>query len=311
MTLRLHVSQIDEQISHEVFERNILNSRKIIMGDFESALEDMIYQLEQPPIVGGRFLPAADMTKRISRALRQGLAGLPPNGFDFCTWLWDVAPLHFVQIPQANEIGTSFGFQYGVLHLRRIAVMTANVFVEEQPQKVSVLVPLIDSSVGWVDARDLIAYGLLEYYVQHFEEEYPNLLTFATGKKALRRLIPLGVCAQAVVLDPSQSVVALQIASHAFEAIADTNVSAGISYLLRVIAMYGDHTSLAAFIVSQREQSHPRIQRVLCDCVRISRTGWDESFRATVLPILKEWSETGSSQNKDCLEKTLTRFQQA
>ena len=85
MTDRFSVAQIEEAVASEVFERNVLISQRIVAGDFESALEDLIRQFEDPPRNGDRQLPPPDLVKRIARALRSGFAGLPPNGFDFCT----------------------------------------------------------------------------------------------------------------------------------------------------------------------------------------------------------------------------------
>ncbi|MDT8325637.1 MAG: hypothetical protein RRA94_16095, partial [Bacteroidota bacterium] len=106
-----HTPQPDEQTARGIFDRNIANSMAVNGGAFEEVLADVVTQLEQPPRIGDRYLTAWDMARRIAESMSAGFAGLPPNGFDFACWLWETAPLHVVQIPHANTIGTSHGYR--------------------------------------------------------------------------------------------------------------------------------------------------------------------------------------------------------
>ncbi|MBL0174328.1 MAG: hypothetical protein IPP94_03515 [Ignavibacteria bacterium] len=292
MTDRLTIAHIDERVAAAVFERNIRNSQHVVSGDFESALEDIIVQLEQPPVANGKDVQVADLTKRIARALRSGFAGLPPNGFEFCAWLWDVAPLHMVQIPHANEFGAARGFQFGVIHLRKIAAMVLDLYIDQQPQKLRSLVPMLDSSVDWVDARNLIQYTFLDYTCAHFEQEYAALLADAHEKKVWRKLFPLGAAARIVTLDASFTAMALALLPPTFEAAGDANVYAGITFALRAAAMYGDQHAFGVFLGSQRDQTHPEIRRVFGETIRRPRIRWSFAFSEIARPVLDSWLAT-------------------
>lgn len=286
---QLPAAPLDDAVATAFFERNIRNSRDVIAGEFENVLADIIEQLSTPIATAGGIVPASEVSRRIAHGLREGFAGLPPNGFDFCTWLWSVAALHDVQIPQANEIGASHGFRYGVVHLRKIAVMVAEVYVDAQPQKIESMLPLIDASTGWVDARNLIIFGLLGYYTRHFEQEYAALLELTRETRRWRRLVPLAVGARMIVVDASWTSMALALLASSFHAVDDENVRRAIAFELRAASMYGDHAALAAFITAQADTASPVVRSMLCDVVRLAKYDWSHTFADRVRPVLTAW----------------------
>jgi hypothetical protein len=302
------VAQIEDAVASAVFERNVLLSQRIVAGDFESALEDLIRQFEDPPRSGDRQLPLSDRVKRIARALRSGFAGLPPNGFDFCTWLWDVAPLHEVRTPHVHEYGAAHGFQSGVIHLRKLAAMVLDLYTGKQPQLLDGLVPMLDSSVDWVDARNLILYGFLDRYTSRFEEEYAQLLAIAHEKKAWRKVLPLTVAARIIALDASCTSMALMLLPPAFEAAGDANVASALAHALRSAAMYGDHAALGAFLASQHEVTHPVIRALFCDMIRRQRAPFRFAFTDIAKMVLDEWIQSSPNEIRPALDAARTRL---
>ncbi len=305
---RFTVADIDEEIARRVFARNIANSQRVITGDFETPLADLIEQFEQPPLADSRMIPLADLSKRIARALRQGFAGLPPNGFEFCAWLWDVAPLHVVGIPQLNDMAASRAYHTGVIHLRKIAAMVLGLYVIEQPQRVPSLIPMLDSSVDWVDARNLIVFSFLDHYVHNFEEEYASLLRLAGERRLMRKLLPLGVAARAVLQDSSYTPMSLALLTPTFEAIGDSSIYSGITYALRSAALYGDHHALGLYVAAQRHQGHPAVRRVIAEAFRLPRMRW-AGLAEDVLPVLRDWMSDARVEEKGRFQSAINAME--
>ncbi len=295
---------------HEIFDRNIRNSLLVTGGEFESALADIIEQLEHPPSLDGRHLAAWEMARMIAEAMGEGFAGLPPNGFDFACWLWETAPLHVVRIPHANSIGTAHGFRYGVAHQRKIAAMIAGAYLQQQPLKASQIIELIDMSLDWVDARNLILYGLLEHYDQYFLQEYPVLEELAGSSKPWRRLIPPGIAARVIGTRHADSATAYALLSRSTMFVGDPHVYQALQYVLRIAGMYGSRVDLIDFLASLRESNEPELHKLVCDFLRNPRLQWDQESRLQIIDILDTWnSNPAGGARIPCLETTLRKLQ--
>lgn len=308
MESELEQQQIRSQLSKNIVDRNIANSQKIILGDFESALTDVISQLEEPVGPGGVGFSAAEKTRRIASALRQGFSGLPPNGFDFCTWLWDVAPLHAVQLPGANSIGTAQGFRYGVIHLRKIASIVLDLYVAEQPHQAPVVEELLDSSVGWVDARNHVGYALVGHYIERFDDLRGHLLTLAGSPYEYRALVPLGVAAQILAADRKHIDRALELIEACLPRAASPVVFDGLRYVLRIGGMYGDQLSLVAFLQKHQAGGSEEVRRLICEFLRNPRLHWREQTRAQLAHMLRDWKRN-SALDEECLDRALLRLE--
>ncbi|MCB2203720.1 hypothetical protein KQI65_03155 [bacterium] len=301
--------QPDEQTARSIFDRNITNSMAVNSGAFEEVLADIITQLESPPKIGDRYLTAWDMARRIAEAMTEGFAGLPPNGFDFACWLWEAAPLHVVEIPQANSIGISHGYRYGVIHLRKIAAMIAGHYVQQQPQKASVVIELIDMSVDWVDARNLINYAMIDYYTQHFVLEYQNLQELLDHPRVWRKLIPLGVAARIVGTQPSLTPSAFDLVAGACGYMDDERVYDAMRYVLRVGGLYGDQKSVLAFLSSLRTSTQKEVRGLVCDFIRNPKLRWDHVSREDVTSMLLSWKNgSDATLENSCIDAALQRL---
>jgi hypothetical protein len=292
------------------FDRNIRNSLLVTGGEFEAALVDIIYQLEHPPIVDGHHVAAWDMARRIAQAMGEGFAGLPPNGFDFACWLWETAPLHVVRIPQANIIGTSHGFRYGVVHLRKIAAMLTAFYVRQQPQKATQIIELIDLSLDWVDARNLVIYGLLEHYDQYFRKNLKQLEVLASSPKPWRRLISPGVAARIIGTRPSDSPAAYTLLQISCKYADDPNVYQALCYVLRIAGMYGRRKDLLDFLSTLRETTKPVLHTLVCDFLRNPRLEWDQGSRLLIISLLRSWQAGDTSGARfPCIDSTILRLE--
>jgi hypothetical protein len=296
----------------EAFDRNIRISLMVIGGEFEAALEDIIVQLESPPQQDGRTLTAWEMTQLIAEAMSEGFAGLPPNGFDFACWLWETAPIHIVSIPHANSIGTSHGYRYGVVHLRKIAAMIAGSFVAQQPQKAQSVVELIDMSVDWIDARNLINYSLVDFHETHFASERAGLEAMADSPKPWRRLIPLGVAARLLGTRSPDSPAVYGILQRSFANADDPHVYHALRYVLRIAGMYGDQHELLGFLTSMQRDGNVNVASLVCEFLRNPRLPWEGMSREEVLRVLKQWRQDESIPSASlCLDQTIARLQAA
>ncbi|MFZ1728551.1 MAG: hypothetical protein WBQ23_12125 [Bacteroidota bacterium] len=293
-----------------IVDKNIRNSLLVTGGEFEEALADIIDQLEHPPIVDGRHIAAWDMARMIAEAMGDGFAGLPPNGFDFACWLWETAPLHVVRIPNANIIGTSHGFRYGVVHLRKIAAMLAAIYVNQQPLKVAQVIELIDMSLDWVDARNLIIYALLEHYDQFFERSSTELSTLAQSAKAWRRLIPLGVAARIVGTRPQDSAAVYMLLRLSSEHADDPQVYQGLRYVLRIASMYGDQQALLEFLSSLQKAGAEKVASLVCEFIRNPRLRWEGMSKAEMIKVLQIWRENEySAVATRCIDQAIVQLQ--
>ncbi len=259
---------IPNYVMHSIFDRNIRNSLLVTGGEFETVLADIIEQLEHPPMGEDRQTTAWETARMIAEAMSAGFAGLPPNGFEFACWLWETAPLHIVSIPHANSIGTSHGFRYGVVHLRKIAAMLAGSYLRQQPQKEPQVVELIDMSLDWVDARNLINFALLEHYVRYFTQELPALRQLAATAKSWRALIPLGVAARIIGTQPAAAADAYSIVRISCVHAADPHVLQALRYLFRVAGLYGDRKMFTDFMLSLQDVDQPVINELAGDSLR-------------------------------------------
>lgn len=253
---------------HATFDRNIRNSLLVTGGEFEAALADIIDQLEDPPLAEDRQATAWETARMIAEAMAAGFAGLHPNGFDFACWLWETAPLHIVSIPHANSIGTSHGFHYGVVHLRKIGAMLAGSYVRQQPQKVSQVTELIDMSLDWVDARNLINFALLDHYARFFTQELPELRKLATSEKPWRGLIPLGVAARVIGTQPEAAADAYSILRISCTHAGDPHTVQALRYVFRVAGLYGDRQQFTDFTSSLEGVGHPPVQQLISESLR-------------------------------------------
>lgn len=296
----------------EAFDRNIRISLMVTGGEFEAALEDIILQLEAPPHHDNRALTAWEMTQLIAEAMSEGFAGLPPNGFDFACWLWETAPLHIVSIPHANSIGTSHGYRYGVVHLRKIAAMIAGSYVMQQPQKAQQVIELIDMSVDWIDARNLINYALVDFHELHFTTERVTLEALADSPKPWRRLIPLGVAARLLGTRSPDSAAVYGILQRSFAHADDPHVYHALRYVLRIVGMYGDQHELLEFLTSMHRDGKGKVASLVCEFLRNPRLPWEGMSREEVLHVLQQWRQDENSPAASlCLEQTILRLQEA
>ncbi|MBN1447011.1 MAG: hypothetical protein JXA28_03700 [Bacteroidetes bacterium] len=299
----------DKQTAREIFDRNIANSMAVTNGAFEEVLADIIEQLEHPPRVGDRYLTAWILGRRIAEALAEGFAGLPPNGFDFACWLWEAAPLHVVTIPQANAIGTSHGFRYGVIHLRKIAAMVAGTYVLQQPQKAPSVIELIDMSVDWVDARNLITYALVDHYHGHFLDAYDELVALVRSDKRWRRLVPLGVAARILGMEPALSSRAYGLVRDGCRHIGDPYVFDALRYVLRVAGMYGDQQAMLEFLGQLDASAEEGLRLLVCDFIRNPRLRWDRLPHEQFISLLTQWKREGDGNgSQQCLDEALAKL---
>jgi len=302
-------TQPDEQTTRGIFDRNVANSMAVNRGAFEEVLADMVDKLENPPRIGDRYLTAWDMARRIAEALSEGFAGLPPNGFDFACWLWESAPLHVVNIPHANTIGTSHGYRYGLIHLRKIAAMVAGGYLLQQPKKAPVIVELIDMSVDWVDARNLIMYALIDFYADHFKEEYDALCTLLDDAHPWRKLVPLGVAARIVGTDPELASHGYALVGDACKYIEDPHVFDAMRYVLRVGGMYGDQRSILEFLSTLRDSQKNEVRELVCDFIRNPKLRWEHVSREEVATMLRSWKSGGDGLLDDsCIDDAIARL---
>ncbi|GEM_PF-1312229 len=304
-----HPLSPDEKTARALFDRNIANSLAVNDGAFEEVLADIINQLERPPRIGDRYLTAWIMARRIAEAMKEGFAGLPPNGFDFACWLWEAAPLHVVTIPQANAIGTSHGYRYGVIHLRKIAAMVAGSYVQQQPLKTSSVIELIDMSVDWVDARNLISYALVDHYQQHFLDSYGELAALLDSSRRWRRLIPLGVAARILGEEPELSDIAYRLVRAGCAFLDDPHVYDALRYVLRVAGMYGDQHAMMTFLSSLNTSDADGVRDLVCDFIRNPKLRWDELPFDAFAALLHDWKRSGDgAAANSCIDRALERL---
>jgi hypothetical protein len=303
MSFYLHLAPIEQAVARVVLERNVLNSQRLIAGDFESALADIIQQLEHPPVSRGAALSPVEMTRRIGRALREGLIGLSPNGFEFGLWLWDVAPLHVVNLgtrPLSGEMHAA-----GVLQLRRIAAIVFQLYIDEQPQRLESVIPLLDSSVDWVDARQLIVYAMLDHYLTSFEISYQSLLALAREPKPWRALVPLEVGKEMLAEKPEYTAMALAFLNATQRMHDQERMRIPLRLFLRSAIRYGDGQAMARYFSSHEMACGESMMEAVSLAVPKNRAPHPACVRETLLPMLLQWKETAPPGIGEAVRKAL------
>ena len=291
-------------VLQRMLDRNIANSQKIISGAFEVVLEDLITQMEES---SSDALPLSERTHIIAGTLRDGFAGLPPNGFEFCQWLWDAAPLHAVRIPLANDIGTAQGFRYGVIHLRSIASQVLLPYAAEQPQRIESIEEMLDSSIGWVDARNHVRFALLDHFISHFAAIFNHLLDLTAAVSPFRCFIPMGVAARMLAEQQSSASGPLLLVEAMFERVGEDVIFEAMRYLLRIGGMYGDAQVLLEFLDQYRAHPNARVRALICEFIGNPRLRWARHSREEARNILIEWKRD-SAVDIECLDRVLLRL---
>lgn len=217
----------------DLLARNIANSQRVIAGEFEKALVDIIEQMEHPPTTAQGMMPIQEVVERIASSLRQGFTGLNPNGFDFCTWMWETAPLHQIDVPAASAEGSKAAF--GFCHLRTLAAMTVREYVIHQPEVCDSLIELLDASVQWEDAKTLVKLGMQEYFLANFDEEFSHLCHIASSPSPMRRLVPVLTATARMMQVPESRDAALQILSLAEDASSHPMVGPALDRLRQAL----------------------------------------------------------------------------
>lgn len=298
-----------EDALREGFVRNVGNCQLVIANDFEAVLADIIEQFEQPLHAEGRVLTALETAQLIADAMREGFAGLHPNGIEFACWLWDVAPLHVVQLPDSAGGPPMQGFRHGVVHLRRIASMIAGVYVAQQPQRADMVIELLDSSMDWVDARNLVMYALVDYFEEHVGQELGSLLVLAGGKKNWRRMLPLGTAARLMARGENESALAFRLVHAALPHLSEASTFQAVLYVMRVAAMYGDQRSILAFLDGLRQSTHAEASRLFCEVLRNPHLRWEQVSSEELRAAFLRWMEECSDEQRECVKRAWERIE--
>ena len=199
--------------------------------------------------------------------------------------------------------------QAGVLHLRKIAVFIMHLYVDEQPQCLEAVVPLVDSSIDWFDARQLIVYGMSEYYLKNFEREYGNLLGFAHDERARRVLIPLETGKSTLEHSPAYTAMALTFIPAAMHSCADEGVRRSMHLLLRSAAISGDQLGFAHYITAFAEQDDVSCLRSVCEAILNPSIRWSPQFRDSVLPFLRNLKTRDGLHRDNLLTGVIQRLE--
>jgi hypothetical protein len=184
--------------------------------------------------------------------------------------------------------------------------------VQQQPQKAPVVTELIDMSVDWVDARNLISYALVDYYASNFTSEGPQLSALLAHPRTWRKLIPLGVAARVVGTDSAHAPAAYLLVQDACRFIGDPNVYDALRYVLRVGGMYGDQRSILAFLSGLQASENEDVRELVCDFIRNPKLRWEHVSRDEVASMLRGWKKGGNGVLDDrCIDEALARLEMA
>jgi len=295
----------EEALLLKVSHRNIANSRRVILNDFEHALADIIEQLEQPESIGERELTTLDTARLIAESMCDGFAGLHPNGFEFACWLWDVAPLHVVHMPQANALAPGRGVGYGAIHLRRIASTIAGMYVAAQPLRADSVIELFDSSIDWVDARNLVSLALVDHFDRDFPENKQQLERIAAGSKTWRRVLPLGVAARIIGTRTDEAEAAFTLLRQALPFLYEESTYRAMLYVLRIAALYGDQHSIIHFLGDLRCSDDVHARRLFRECMRNPRLRWDRVSKEWVADVFRSWLANAGMDECDCINRSI------
>lgn len=294
MAFHLPLARIDHDTARAILERNVLNSQRLIAGDFETALADIIQQLEEPPFSNAVPLSTVELTKRIGRALREGLIGLSPNGFEFCLWLWDVAPLHVVRLgtrPMSGEMHAA-----GVLQLRKLAAVVMHLYVEEQPQRLESVIPLLDSSVDWVDARQLILYAMLDHYLTRFELDYQQLLALARDTRSWRALVPFEAGKEILAEQPDYTGMVLTFLNASRHLHGHAEIVPSLTLFMRSVIRYGQPDAVIRYFSVHETDATPALMEASAMALIRNRVPHLEGFRDAFRGILQDWLSAVSGE---------------
>jgi hypothetical protein len=292
----------DTQQLRDLFAKNVNSCRHVIANDFERVLADIIDQFEHPLSMCDRRMTTLETSQLVADALSEGFSGLHPAGFEFACWLWEVAPLHVVDIPMPAYAGSDKGFRHGVLHLRRIASMLAGAYVAQQPQRTETVIELLDASIDWVDARNLVKFALVDHFERAFHEEEELLTRLADGPRSWRRLLPLGTAARIIGNHPKDSDRAFSLVRKALPFLHEESTYRAVLYVLRIAVLYGDQRSILTFFDGMRYSDVPEARRLFCESLRNPRQHWDRIPREAALALFRSWMLDAPSEMIPCLK---------
>ncbi len=298
MTDRTRGADIDDRTGSEMFLRNIMNSQRIVGGAFEDALADILdqYAAYAGTTEGGK-VSASVLTRRIGREIRRGLAGLHPNGFEFAIWLWDVAPIHHIEIQADSALRMRELVFY---YLRTLAAIITQDYVAQQPDRAGQVVELLDSSILYLDARNLLVLsGLLSQYQDQVIQQYHELLALAEGRQVRRKLLPLVVCEAAVERHPEHTSRCLALAERIFPSTGDRILGYAMFKALTAALWHGESGAFAEFLVSRELEPDPFIRRMFADII----AGGDArlftpEFVTKAVPVLTTWEREAGRQQR-------------
>jgi hypothetical protein len=293
----------------ETFIRNVRNCQRVIVNDFEEVLADIILQFEHPPMHGDRALTTLELSELVAEAMGEGFSGLHPAGFEFACWLWEVAPLHVVGIPMPAYATAEKGFRHGVLHLRRIASMLCGLYVAQQPQKSETAIELLDSSMDWVDARNLVKFALVDHFERVFVEEEKLLSSIAAGKKMWRRLLPLGTAARIIGMHPEESDRAITLVRKALPFLHEESTYRATLYVLRVAVLYGDQRAILSFFDTLRHSPVEHARRLFCESLKNPKQHWDRIPHDSVVTLFRSWLNEATPDIAACLAAAVARLE--
>ncbi len=285
----------------ELFHRNVRNCRRVIANDFEEVLADIIMQFEAPLIIGARTMTALETAQLIADAMCEGFSGLHPAGFEFGCWLWEVAPLHHVDVPMHPDATPVKGFRHGVLHVRRVASIIVGMYVSQQPQRSETVIELLDSSIDWVDARNLVKHALVDHFERTFLEEEQLLSSLASGAKPWRRLLPLGTAARIIGNHPVESDRAFSLVARTLPFLHEDSTYRAVLYVLRVAVLYGDQRAILGFFDTLRTSDIDEARRLFCESLRNPKQHWDRIPRESALTLFRSWLREASPEMIPCL----------
>lgn len=294
MGFHLPLARIDQDAARAILERNVLNSQRLIAGDFETVLSDIIQQLEEPPLSNAVPLSTIELTKRIGHALREGLIGLAPNGFEFCQWLWDVAPLHIVRLgtrPMSVEMHAA-----GVLQLRKLAAVVLHLYIEEQPQRLESVIPLLDSSVDWVDARQLIFYAMLDHYLTRFELDYQHLLALARDTRSWRALVPFEAGKEILAEQSDFTGMVLAFLSASRHLHGHEEILPSLTLFMRSVIRYGEPDAIIRYFSVHETDASPALMEATAMALIRNRVPHADEFRDAFRRILVGWQPAQSGE---------------
>jgi hypothetical protein len=275
----------------DTFARNIRNSQRIITGAFEEALADILDQFgSYAQSTSGPRVAAGDLTRRIGREIKRGLVGLPPNGYEFALWLWEVSPIHYVELPPDSVLrARGLVFYY----LRILAAMISEDYVIHEPEREQEVIDLLDSSTSYVDARNLLRYsGIGARIKDQFGSRYHDLYAMASEGRPTRKLLPLIVCLDVAPAHPEFSDKLLALVQLCMSDVSDKKLGYAVFKALTAILWYGKIEDFTDFVVSRELEPDPAIRTMIAEVIATSDPALHTpDFRKRSLKVLEQWKE--------------------